>query len=105
MMRAVRIGKLLATVLLTLCIGVQVLEATGRWDRTIQDTGDEAVIVMVVLCVGAALAVAGTVLLRVQVAPIRSRLLPVPFVMARTAFVSPSSSAIFCASPPLSLRI
>ena len=104
-MRGVRIGKLFATVLLTLCIGVQVLEATGRWDRTVQDTGDEAVIVTVVLCVGAALAVAGRMLLRIHLPPIPSRLLPVPFVIARTAFVSPSSCAIVCASPPLSLRI
>ena len=51
MMRALplRVYKLFAVVLLTLCIGAQVLEATGRWDRSLQDAGDEAVIVAIVI--------------------------------------------------------
>jgi hypothetical protein len=46
------VGKLLAATLLTLCIGVQVLEASGRWDRALKDTKDEAIIVLVVLRIG-----------------------------------------------------
>lgn len=102
--RSVRItiGKLLAITLFTLCVGVQTLEATGHWDRTFQDTGDEAVIVIVVLCVGAALFTAAVV---------RDRLTPsaIPIaivVIAETwrAFVA-STPPLVTASPPRSLRI
>src|SRR5919198_735265 len=41
----VSFSTLLAAILLTLSVGIQVLEATGQWDRTLQDSGDEAVIV------------------------------------------------------------
>ena len=62
-MRALRItiGKLFAVALLTLCVGVQALEASGRWDRTFQDSGDEAVLVTVALCIGAALLAADAI--------------------------------------------
>jgi hypothetical protein len=104
--RAVRvtIGKLLAATLLTLCVGVQALEATGRWDRTFQDTGDEAVIVTVVLCVGTALLAAAAIRRRLApaatssaIVPLSTRSRPVPIL----ATASPSRNS----SPPLSLRI
>jgi hypothetical protein len=44
---------------LTLCIGLQALEASGRWDRAFQDAGDEAIVLTVALCVGAILLAAG----------------------------------------------
>ena len=50
--------RLLAALLLTLAVGVQVLEASGRWDATWSDANDEAAIVAVVLCVGVAMATA-----------------------------------------------
>ena len=53
-------------VLLALCIGVQLLEVSGRWDQTFQDANDEAGIVAIVLCVGVAIAVARTLLARVR---------------------------------------
>jgi hypothetical protein len=108
MMRAVRvtIGRLLAATLLTLCVGVQALEATGRWDRSLQDTGDEAVIVAVALCIGAALLAADAV---------RDRLFPSGTLSAIVVgiasvplpiFVPPRSArSAFSASPPLGLRI
>jgi hypothetical protein len=62
-MRALRltIAKFLTAVLLVLCTGVQVLEATGHWDRALQDSSDEVVLVAVVLCVGAAIAAASAI--------------------------------------------
>jgi hypothetical protein len=97
------LGKLFAAVLLILCLGVQVLEATGRWDGTLQDTTDEAVVVAVVLCVGAGIAAARAVRQHLSVSAIRSVI-----VVVRTARRPPTSFSLplaFCVSPPLSLRI
>src|SRR5262249_53083154 len=106
MIRVVRftIGRLLAATLVTLCVGVQALEATGRWDRTIQDTGDEAVVVTVVLCIGAALVAARA---------LRRRLLPStgrPTIVAACVtslplFTPPIACLASGASPPFRLRI
>src|SRR5438034_4142752 len=95
MMPAVRptVGKLLAATLLALCLGVQVLEATGRWDRTIQDTNDEAVIVVVVLCIGAGLTMAGAPLTRLRLSRMSSRI-----VLIRTTLLphTPRASQLSC---------
>ncbi|HMF97553.1 MAG TPA: hypothetical protein VKE96_24805 [Vicinamibacterales bacterium] len=98
------IGRLLAATLLALCIGVQALEATGRWDQTFQDTGDEAIIVTAVLCIGAALVVAGAMRHRVSLSVITS---PIPAARAADLprFVPPAACSASSASPPLSLRI
>jgi len=105
MMRALRLRvyKLFAVVLLTLCIGAQVLEATGRWDRSLQDAGDEAVIVAIVLCIGAAIAVAREICKRVSLRAVRSLV-----VLVCTTQRPPTSLKLplaLCAHPPLSLRI
>jgi hypothetical protein len=50
--------------MLTACVAVYALELSGRWDRTLGDANDEAGIVAVVLCIGIAISVAGTVLKR-----------------------------------------
>ena len=98
------VGKLLAATLLVLCIGVQVLEASGHWDRALKDSNDEAIIVVVVLCIGAAVAAAGALLARVRPSCVISRM-----VLAATIFSPwPSSRlglSISCGSPPVSLRI
>jgi hypothetical protein len=106
MMRVVRvtIGKLLAATLLTLCVGVQALEATGRWDGTFHDTGDEAVIVTVVLCIGAALLAGGA--LRHRLSP--STMPPVIVGTRSTSlpvFEPPAVRSALSTGPPLSLRI
>jgi hypothetical protein len=104
--RRVRIGvgKVLAATLLTLCLGVQALEATGSWDRTFQDTGDEAAIVSVVLCIGAALAVACAARPRASLSAIQS-----PIVVFDAAASPPKAPVTACAasrtSPHLGLRI
>lgn len=90
-------------VLVTLCVGVQVLEATGRWDRTLQDTGDEAVVVTIVLCIGAAIGVAGAIRTHVSLSAVRSL-----FLLVRPTRQRPMSLHLpspLYARPPLSLRI
>jgi hypothetical protein len=105
-MRPVRpaVGKLLAATLLVLCVGLQVLEATGHWDQALKDTNDEAVIVVVVLCVGAAIAMAHA--LRRSLRPTRT---VADMVLAATATLSWPSLRfdLFSSrgSPPVSLRI
>jgi hypothetical protein len=100
----VTIGKLLAATLLILCVGLQVLEATGGWDRTFQETGDEAVIVTVVLCIGAAVLVAGATRARIAASPLRGPVTTVnnglPFPLTPVTSLSAA-----CVSPPLRLRI
>ena len=106
MMRVVRgtIGTWLAATLLTLAIGLLVVEATGRWDRSFQDTGDEAVIVTLVLCVGAALVVAASTRPHISLSVIHA-----PIVIRRpTPFECLSSLGAAClsnTSPPLRLRV
>jgi hypothetical protein len=50
--------ELLIACLLTVAAAACIAEATGRWDVTIHDANDEAGLVAVVLCVGAAVATA-----------------------------------------------
>ena len=98
------VGKLLAATLLVLCIGVQVLEASGHWDHAVKDTNDEAIIVMVVLCIGAAMVTAGTLAARVRPARILSQIV----LTAASRLLGPVSRldiSSSCASPPVSLRI
>jgi hypothetical protein len=106
MMRIVRgtIGTWLAVTLLTLAIGLQVVEATGHWDRSFQDTADEAVIVTLVLCVGAALVVAARTRPRITLSVIHAAVV----LRLATAFECLwSAGAAFASntSPPLGLRV
>jgi hypothetical protein len=105
MMRAVPItlGKTLAAMLVTLCLGVQVLEATGHWDGTLQDTTDEAIVVAVVLCVGAGIAIARAMCQPLALSAIRSFIVIVRTARRlRTSFNLPLA---VCIGPPLRLRI
>jgi hypothetical protein len=99
----IRIAKLLVAALVTICVGLQVLEATGRWDRSFQDASDEAIIVTVALCIGVALAAAGASRPRTRLVAVQ-----LPIAPAGTTLSSQTSRCIplaFCSSPPLSLRI
>ena len=99
----IRIAKVLAAALVTVCIGVQVVEATGRWDRSIQDAGDEAIIVTVALCIGVALAAAGAKRLQTRLIAVQLPVAPVGTTLSsQTSRRTPSA---FCSSPPVSLRI
>jgi hypothetical protein len=95
--------KLMLAVLLALCVGVQLLEASGRWDLTLRDANDEASIVVVVLCVGIAVAVVARLTANVRpsvtaVAALLPCVTPVSSSQTRLGFVCWNS-------PPLSLRI
>ena len=106
MMRLVprALGKLLIGAMLILCVGLQVLEATGHWDRALKDANDEAVIVVVVLCIGAAVAVAHALRTRMRPTRLLVRLVAAPTV----AWRSPASRHDLSdsrGSPLVSLRI
>jgi hypothetical protein len=104
MMSRVRaFGTFLAAALLTLCVGLQVLEASGQWDRTLQDSGDEAVIVAVVLCLGSALIVARA--LREQFSVARVAIRRVVLSMTASRSVDRPARLPRNTSPPVSLRI
>jgi hypothetical protein len=95
-------GKLLAAALLTICLGAMTLEATGRWDATFQDAGDEAALVAVALCVGAAIVVAAAARHHVSFSP------QSPIIVRATRltrFVPPAAVPAFDTSPPALLRI
>jgi hypothetical protein len=100
------VGKLFASILLTLCIGIHVLEASGHWDQTFQDANDEAVIVAVILCVGVAVAAAGARLSALRLTRIRQ---PLSTVQARTPVRSrhglPTLLFAPASPPPLPLRV
>jgi hypothetical protein len=97
--------KLLAAALLILCVGVHLLEVSGRWDRTLQDANDEAGLVAVVLCIGIAASVARGLLNAIRLVRIATPLAPLSararVFHAYLAIRLPSSAA----SPPLALRI
>jgi uncharacterized membrane protein len=99
-------GKLFVALLLTLCVAVYLLEMSGRWDRSIQDANDEAGFVAIVLCVGVAISVAGSLIARIRASRTTTRVTltalaaaPLRFEHLRTALPASVNS------PPPSLRI
>ena len=106
MMRPVRgrIGRSLAATLLALAIGLQLLEASGRWDRTLQDSADETVVVTLVLCVGAALVVAAAARPHISLSPTTA---PIAIRLATAStFAAPHRTlSLADTSPPISLRV
>jgi len=97
------LGKWLIALLITLCLGLQVLEATGRWDHALQDTGDEAVIVAIVLCIGSGIVVAAAMRARLSLPVMRSII--VRGGTAHRSLLSLHLPSEFFDSPPISLRI
>lgn len=98
------VGRLFAATLLTLCVGVHVLEVSGRWDQTFQDANDEAGIVAVVFCVGAALFAAGTLLSRLRQSRTVAGVICADGVLViyNNLQITPPIST---SSPPISLRV
>jgi uncharacterized membrane protein len=95
--------RLMLAVLLALCVGVQLLEASGRWDLTLRDANDEASIVVVVLCVGVAVAVVARFVANVRPSGSAARVL-IPCLTCATCSQTPLGFVCWN-SPPLSLRI
>jgi hypothetical protein len=96
-------AKLIAAAIVTVCIGLQALEATGRWDRTLVDSQDEAAIVTAVLCIGMAVVVARTVQAALSPRAVRISATfgrPLPRRAAASRHLTPTASGL-----PLPLRI
>jgi len=104
MPRVRRIGTLLAATLLTLCVGLQVLEASGQWDQTLKDASDEAIVVTIVLCIGSGL-VAARVLQNAFSLFRLSRLVRLAPKAAANRFTSPPAALARSVSRPVGLRI
>jgi len=98
-------GKIFIAVLLTLGVGAQLVELSSHWDRTLQDTNDEAGIVAIVLCVGVALSAAGALLNRIRPTRLVSRIVPASLVQRRFRADFGNTFPILTSSPPTSLRI
>ena len=98
-------GRLLVAVLLTIAAAVCVAELSGRWDQTLKDANDEAGLVAIVLCVGAAVSAAGAALQNVRPGTARARHHPaIAFRTERcTSHVIPLPAGNV--SPPIPLRI
>ena len=98
-------GRLLVAVLLTIAAAVCVAELSGRWDQTLKDANDEAGLVSIVLCVGAAVSAAGAALQNVRPGTARARRHPaISFRTERcTSLVIPLAAGNV--SPPIPLRI
>jgi hypothetical protein len=97
-----RRGKCLIAFLLALTAAIYIVELTGRWDRTIQDANDEAGLVAIVLCVGAA--ISGAAVLIAWRPPFRRS-----FALRRSATCVVGSTFAVLPSvtngPPIALRI
>ena len=101
----VMVKPFFAAVLLFACVGVHALELSGHWDRTLTDANDEAGVVAVVLCIGAAIAATRAVLKSIRLCPLRSTF-PVPSSTASVQLFSHLPVSSMSASrPPAALRI
>jgi hypothetical protein len=106
MIRSVRrlAPKLLAAGLLVICLGIHLLEVSGRWDQTFPDANDEAVVVAIVLCIGVTMAAAAAWLALVR----PSRLVVEPLAGADSALLHRAARIVpspWTTGPPMSLRI
>jgi hypothetical protein len=97
------IPKLLVTTILTACCALYVAELSGRWDQSLRDANDEAGLVGIVLCVGAAVA---------SIAAFVARVLPLRRRFGSVASVTCGSIRQVCllpaslnTGPPLNLRV
>ena len=97
-------STILAATLLILCVGLQILEASGRWDRTVTDAGDEAVIVTVILCVGSAFVAAHVLRNRFLISLASFGIFFISKASARPTMAQ-SRGSMSNISPPVSLRI
>jgi hypothetical protein len=99
------LGRLVVAALLALCVCVYALEISGRWDRSIEDANDEAGFVAIVLCIGVALAAAGSLIAYIRHPRTAGRVVPaIPRLLRRCPDLrTPLPDPGNC--PPTSLRI
>ena len=100
-----RVRRVLAAIIVALCVGVPIAEAFDSWDNTLQDGNDtEANLVVAAICVGFALTVAATLIARLRARPSDGRMCVSLSSAARRTAV-PAASPTPTTSPPTPLRI
>jgi hypothetical protein len=101
----VRLQRIFAAMLLTVCIGAPALEMFDHWDHTLEDGNDtESNLVVAVLCVGVGFIVAAAVIRRVRV-PLESVFLHAGISVVTGALELAIISPTPYASPPALLRV
>ena len=92
-------------VIVAVCLGAPVVEMFDQWDHTLQDGNDtEASVIIVALCVGVALSVAGILIARIRAMSSRSDLHSSAPASVRVA-APPLRIPIPTTSPPIPLRV
>lgn len=102
----VRIRQFVAGIVVTICVGVPLVEAFDRWDHTLQDGNDtEANVVIATLCFGLAFSVAARIIVgRPRALPMNYRV-QVNGTSSACAAPAPLASPVPTVSPPIPLRI
>ena len=97
--------RLAIAAVLAVCLGGPVIEMFDDWDHTYQDGNDtETNVVVVALCVGVALAVAGRLLAHLRMNPLRAVSGQLLFSPAAVIWLL-LSRPLFSGSPPTPLRV
>lgn len=104
----VGIRRLLAAVIVVICVGVPLVESFDTWDHTLSDGNDtEANVVIAALCVGLAISAAATLIVIAGLCalPIDPRLplrLPSILSFSKPLLIVPAPTH---SPPPVALRI
>ena len=105
--QAVRARRLAIALIVAICVGSPIVEMFDQWDHTLQDGKDtEADAVIVALCVGIGLSLAGVAVQRVRALAAQSKRIsftksPLVRLGRPCSIDSPNPSS----SPPIALRI
>jgi hypothetical protein len=101
----VALRRLAILAIVAVCLGGPIVELFDQWDHTVQDGNDtESNAVIVAICVGVALSIAGVVVARIRAfSSVLRRCLPVslPIRFDVATFDTPSPTV----SPPTPLRV
>jgi hypothetical protein len=97
--------RIAIALILVVCIGAPVAETFDRWDHTYQDGNDtEAALVVISLCIGAALSLTGNVIIVAGPGPSVARAFPPRDEANDVVSVRPTHAAPTI-SPPTPLRV
>ena len=93
--QAVRTRRFCIAAIVAICIGGPIVEMFDQWDHTLLDENDtEADVVIVALCVGVALSVAGMIVARIRA--MSSRRVERPLPSASIPRFTPPHFALLC---------
>ena len=106
-LQTVRARRFAIALIVAICVGGPIVEMFDQWDHTIQDGKDtEADAVIVALCVGIGLSLAGVAVQRVRAFASQSQRIAFtksPLVRLGLPYVIESSNP--SSSPPIALRV